>query len=372
MKPFFKRQKMRYFMSIVNTERLRIMNLHQGQRAVTLCCLLAAGTAAAETVTVEAVTDVRPGETQEQIVARMTPQLQDMALKQQRGTIARVTSFKGDKQTQELQLVQAGIVGSKVVAAYAVGTDQMRVAMAFDLDNKTGQEFGKLTAENATMKAHLGELADAANTNPVSNTALSDAAAAKYAALQAMAGNTATIRSGLATTELGSKLALAAGPECHKRYDVSQVSDIKIEPGLQETVSVSATVKIVGLVDDCEVKSFNLGAWVGKTRTMSSVNFRKTSHMAPTMSDTNRLMPREFGLTGVTIYDIPFCNQDNDSVRCLKTDTTARSSELSWSHRISQIEADGSGVTLTYRIDGIPNSQLADNDEVVFKVIPNT
>ena len=82
MKPFFKRQKMRYFMSIVNTERLRIMNLHQGQRAVTLCCLLAAGTAAAETVTVEAVTDVRPGETQEQIVARMTPQLQDMALKQ--------------------------------------------------------------------------------------------------------------------------------------------------------------------------------------------------------------------------------------------------------------------------------------------------
>nr|WP_265345857.1 hypothetical protein [Klebsiella variicola] len=42
------------------------------------------------------------------------------------------------------------------------------------------------------------------------------------------------------------------------------------------------------------------------------------------------------------------------------------------SHRISQIEADGSGVTLTYRIDGIPNSQLADNDEVVFKVIPNT
>ncbi|MGU5626068.1 hypothetical protein ACV1CY_22895, partial [Aeromonas caviae] len=172
MKPFFKRQKMRYFMSIDNTERLRIMNLHQGQRAVTLCCLLAAGTAAAETVTVEAVTDVRPGETQEQIVARMTPQLQDMALKQQRGTIARVTSFKGDKQTQELQLVQAGIVGSKVVAAYAVGTDQMRVAMAFDLDNKTGQEFGKLTAQNATMKAHLGELADAANTNPVSNTAL--------------------------------------------------------------------------------------------------------------------------------------------------------------------------------------------------------
>lgn len=156
MKPFFKRQKMRYFMSIDNTERLRIMNLHQGQRAVTLCCLLAAGTAAAETVTVEAVTDVRPGETQEQIVARMTPQLQDMALKQQRGTIARVTSFKGDKQTQELQLVQAGIVGSKVVAAYAVGTDQMRVAMAFDLDNKTGQEFGKLTAQNATMKAHLG------------------------------------------------------------------------------------------------------------------------------------------------------------------------------------------------------------------------
>lgn len=74
----------------------------------------------------------------------------------------------------------------------------------------------------------------------------------------------------------------------------------------------------------------------------------------------------------MTIYDIPFCNQDNDSVRCLKTDTTARSSELSWSHRISQIEADGSGVTLTYRIDGIPNSQLADNDEVVFKVIPNT
>ena len=54
---------------------------------VAISLMAAALPALAETVTVNTVTTALPGETVGQMVARVTPLLQDMALKQQRGTL---------------------------------------------------------------------------------------------------------------------------------------------------------------------------------------------------------------------------------------------------------------------------------------------
>lgn len=64
---------------------------------VAISLMAAALPALAETVTVNTVTTALPGETVGQMVARVTPLLQDMALKQQRGTLARVTSDDGNR-----------------------------------------------------------------------------------------------------------------------------------------------------------------------------------------------------------------------------------------------------------------------------------
>lgn len=99
---------------------------------VAISLMAAALPALAETVTVNTVTTALPGETVGQMVARVTPLLQDMALKQQRGTLARVTSDDGNRMDRQLQMVQGGIVDSQLVSVTSADSGQMRVTMSFD------------------------------------------------------------------------------------------------------------------------------------------------------------------------------------------------------------------------------------------------
>lgn len=70
------------------------------------------------------------------------------------------------------------------------------------------------------LKAHLGELADAAATNPVSQSVMADMAKQKYQALVDIAGTTATVRSGVAA-KLGQQIAQSTSSGGSKRYDVA-------------------------------------------------------------------------------------------------------------------------------------------------------
>ena len=210
------------------------MKVHaRHHRVLATSVLLAiAGPSLAQPVTVDTITQSLPGESVSQLVERVTPLLQDKALKAQSGTIARVTSVNGDHMDRQIKMIQGGIVSQTVNGVVPVsGGDRnsVQVTMTFDIDMKAGHDYGMMSAQNSTMKAHLGELADAAASNPVSNSALevmtkqkygaglggntapAGEAAVRYQTLTSIAGDTATLRSGLATSSLGERLPSSFG-----------------------------------------------------------------------------------------------------------------------------------------------------------------
>lgn len=351
------------------------MNIHAGHRhSIAVGTLFACCLANAEIVTVETVTEPLPGESQAELVARVTPQLQLKALQSQNGTIARVTSDNGERFERQLKLFQGGITKSTLIeVAPALSNGQpgsaVRVTMAFDIDLKSGMEFGQMLAQNTTLKAHLGELADAAATNPVSQSVMADMAKQKYQALVDIAGTTATVRSGVAAAKLGQQIAQSTSSACSKRYDVASVSDIDIRPGMKGTIEAQATVVIKGVVDDCQLKSFVLGGWLGKSRTITPVSFKEGKNKV--LHDFGRFSTgHEAPLWGFTTKKVlvgSMCQGDCNGR--LNGDAAQRQYPLSWGFHQLKPLADGTGVQLRYYVT-LPASLVSPSDELAFKVVP--
>lgn len=341
---------------------------------IALSTLFACGLVNAEVVTVDTVTEMLPGESQAELVARVTPLLQFKALKSQNGTIARVTSDNGERMDRQLKLIQGGITNSTLIGVTPVSTNGqdgsvVRVAMSFDIDLKGGQEYGQMSAQNTTLKAHLGELADAAATNPVSQSVMADMAKRKYQALTDIAGTTATVRSGVATAALGQQIEQATGSVCSKQYDVASVSDIDIRPGMNDTIEAQATVVIKGLVDDCQLKSFTLGSWLGKSRTMSVVDFKQRKNKV--LHDFGRFSTGHeepvWGFSTKKELIGSMCVGDCDGR--LNGDAAIRQHPLKWGFSQLTPLGDGSGVQLRYNVT-LPAALVSASDELVFKVVP--
>lgn len=332
---------------------------------VAISLMAAALPALAETVTVNTVTTALPGETVGQMVARVTPLLQDMALKQQRGTLARVTSDDGNRMDRQLQMVQGGIVDSQLVSVTSADSGQMRVTMSFDLDMKSGQEYGQMSAQNMTLKAHLGELSDAAASNPVSRAALSDEAKRKYESMASISGTTSTVRSGLATSKLGGQVKLANTTVCNRDYQVVSVKDFSIQPGLNDTVNAQATVVVKAIVDDCAEHHFTVGSWLGQTRTMTVIGFGRGSYSG----NLSNADPEDMGFAGQKyLHYVPGELVDTD--RRLTADSGDRTTHLNWGYKILDTVQSENEVVFNYHVEGVPRSLLTSSDELIFKVVP--
>ena len=226
-------------------------------------------------------------------------------------------------------MVQGGIVDSQLVSVTSADSGQMRVTMSFDLDMKSGQEYGQMSAQNMTLKAHLGELSDAAASNPVSRAALSDEAKRKYESMASISGTTSTVRSGLATSKLGGQVKLANTTVCNRDYQVVSVKDFSIQPGLNDTVNAQATVVVKAIVDDCAEHHFTVGSWLGQTRTMTVIGFGRGSYSG----NLSNADPRIWGSPGRSTSITCRGNWWTPTVG-LKADSGDRTTHLNWGYKI--------------------------------------
>ncbi len=372
------------------------MKVHaRHHRVLATSVLLAiAGPSLAQPVTVDTITQSLPGESVSQLVERVTPLLQDKALKAQSGTIARVTSVNGDHMDRQIKMIQGGIVSQTVNGVVPVsGGDRnsVQVTMTFDIDMKAGHDYGMMSAQNSTMKAHLGELADAAASNPVSNSALevmtkqkygaglggntapAGEAAVRYQALTSIAGDTATLRSGLATSSLGERLQSATQATCNKSYDVVRVSDLDIAQRDGDTVEGKATVTVRRNVDDCGSESFQLASWFGKSRTITPVSFRPLPGYNLRTYDTFSVnkegratgLQDGTGFSGIMCQGLTSC----DAYRRLDAEIGDKGMPMTWGYHDLSVSPDAGTVVVRYFVR-LPSSLLGQLDEMKFRVVP--